>query len=184
MSNNPPPSISVTLAITPPKFPFDPSPPPTITLTAVSHYHEPITIFTQSTIFNLDLSQRRSNFICHDITTADTKSLRLDVTKGGKRPAFNRESGGSDDRFFVTLDPETPTEFQEAFRLSKRSGDQNSLESGHRYWFGIKEGEVVSWWRVGKKAEVMASPGERASLGEASGGPIALKVEGLEFEVI
>ncbi|KAJ5205278.1 hypothetical protein N7472_001726 [Penicillium cf. griseofulvum] len=181
---NTPPSISITLAITPPTFSLNTSPQPTITLTAVSHYPEPITLFTQPTIFNLGLSQRRSNFMCHDITTPDSKPLRLDITKGGKRPAFNRESGGSDDRFFVTLHPETPTKFQEVFLLANRSGDQNTLEIGHRYWFRIKEGEVVPWWRVGGKAEVMAPPGERSSLGEASGGPITLKAEGVQFEVI
>ena len=41
----------------------------------------------------------------------------------------------------------------------------------------------MAWWRVGRKAEVMAPPGERASLGEASGWDIAVKVEGVEFEV-
>ncbi|KAJ5519384.1 hypothetical protein N7453_001806 [Penicillium expansum] len=91
MYDNAPPSISIALAITPPNFPRSPSQPPTITLTAVSHYLEPITIFTQPTIFNLGLSQRRSNFICHDITTAETTSLHLNITKGRKRPAFNHE---------------------------------------------------------------------------------------------
>lgn len=181
---NPPPSISITLTITSPKFPLSPSLPPTITLTAVSHYHEPITIFTHSTIFNLGLSQRRSNFICHDITTADIKPLRLNFSKGGKRPAFSRELGGSDDRFFVTLEPETPTEFQGPFRRPNGSRDQSSLEVGHRYWFGVKDGQVVAWWWVGRKAEVMAPPAERASLGEASGEAIAVKVEGVEFEVL
>ncbi|KAJ5822540.1 hypothetical protein N7447_004880 [Penicillium robsamsonii] len=175
---------SITLAITPPRFSLNPSLSPTITLTAMSHYYEPITLFTQPTIFNLGLSQRRNDFICHDITTADTKPLCIDITKGGKRPGFNRGLGGSDDRFFVTCDPETPTEFQEGFRLANRSVDQNTLEVGHRYWFEIKEGQVVSWWRAGRKAEVMATPGERASLGEANRGPITLQVEGVEFEVL
>lgn len=178
------PSISITLAITPPRFSLNPSPQPTITLTAVSHHHEPITPFAQPTIFNLGLSQRRSIFMCQDITVPDRKPLRLDITKGGKRPAFNRELGGSDDHFFGTLHPETPTEFQEVFRLANRSGYGNTLEIGHRYWSGIKEGEVIPWWRVGGKADVMAPQGERASLGEASGEPITLKAEGVDFEVI
>lgn len=45
------------------------------------------------------------------------------LSKGKKCLAFSHELSGSDDRFFVTLERETPTEFQEVFLLPNSSRD-------------------------------------------------------------
>lgn len=182
------PSISVSLAIDPPRFPLhrdQRAESPTIPIRAVSHAPAPITIFTWPTIFNLALAQRRANFECLDLT-ADAP-LRVDLTKGPKRPGFSRERGGLDDRSFCTLLPETPVVFSDSFRVASRvlgrPEDGSSLSPGHRYRYAVREGESVGWWRWGTKDEVMAPPGRPEALGEASGGPIDLSSEVVEFEV-
>ncbi|KAI9836064.1 MAG: hypothetical protein M1819_001675 [Sarea resinae] len=179
-----PPSISVDLAIDPPSFiPGGSDPLPSLSITATSHATQPITIFTWPTVFNLDLSQKRANFTCLDLTS--DAPLRLELTKGPKRTAFNREKGGSDDVFFQTLEPETPTTFKAPFKLACRTTEgRDAIVPGHRYRFGVREGEQVPWWRYGSKEDVMAPAGEWAGLGDPSGGPLALgDVAPVEFEV-
>ncbi|KAJ5894195.1 hypothetical protein N7495_005886 [Penicillium taxi] len=178
------PIISVTLGLSPTDFSIGPGSPPTFTITATLLYDKPITILTYATIFNLDLSLQRSNFTCHDITTGDIKPVELDYTKGGRRPSFNRESGGRDDRYFCTLVPTIPVVFQEEFCLANQSEDLDLFVAGHKYRLTIKKGEKVAWWMTGSKEEVMTPPGKRSGLGHASGGPILLEADELEFNVV
>ncbi|KAJ5587091.1 uncharacterized protein N7459_002856 [Penicillium hispanicum] len=181
-----PPSISMTATITPAKFSADSQPPPTITLTVISHYPEPITIFTLTTIFNLRLGLFRSDFTCHDITIQDVEStpLVINYTKGPKRSGVSRELGGRDDQYFVTLDPMIPVEFKRKFSLRNGAEDSPLFQSGHRYRLGIKRDRQIGWWWFGKKEDVMAPPGTAAPLEPASGGPITLEMEGVEFEFV
>ncbi|KAJ5587786.1 uncharacterized protein N7459_003551 [Penicillium hispanicum] len=180
------PSISVALAITPSHFSSDnPHPNPTITLTAISDYPKPITIFTYNTIFHLDLSLYRSDFTCQDTTGTDTpRSMNIDVSKGPRRPAFSRESGGPDDEYFVTLEPNTPFEFQHAFWLVDGEEAPSTFLPGHRYLLGAKEGAQVRWWQTGRKDDVMAPPGTKSLLGSAAGEPIPLNIGRVEFECV
>lgn len=178
------PSISIILAITPSRFSIAPAPPPEIKITATSHYEKPMTIFTHSTVFNIHLSQWRGDFVCHDITTENVKPVRVALRKQGKRRAFSRESGGRDDRYFVTLNPDSPVEFEAPFYLANYAGDPTVFEPGHKYRFALEEGQTVDWWRVGKKEDVMTPAGDFAGLGEASGSPIPLKTESVHIEVV
>ncbi|KAJ5592054.1 uncharacterized protein N7459_002423 [Penicillium hispanicum] len=187
MSPNPPrPSITVTLGLTPAKFSVGAQPLPEFTVTALSHFPGPITIFTYTTIFHLKLSLRRSDFSCIDITTDDATPVpEMDDSRGGRHSAFTRESGGRDDRYFLTLEPGIPVKFQEAFyRAIRRPDEPDLFESGHKYRMAIKDGETIRWWRWGRKEEVMAPPGKRVSLGPAKEEPIPLQADPLEFEVI
>ena len=55
---------------------------------------------------------------------------------------------------------------------------------GHRYRFGVREGEKVDWWKEGRKKDVMSLPGEASSLGDASGKPIVFDpIDAVDFEV-
>ncbi|KAL9095586.1 MAG: hypothetical protein Q9165_002018 [Trypethelium subeluteriae] len=171
MAETLPPSISVSLSIDPPSLAL--STVVNLTVTAVSHASTPITVFTWPSIFNLDLAQKRANFTCVDLNT------------GPKRPGFSRELGGRDDAYFCTLEPEELVRFKAPFKLASRMGEgPHAVVPGHRYRFGVREGESVKWWRAGKREDVMSRPGEQSGLGDADGMPIVLyPVEAIEFEV-
>ena len=175
------PTISVSLSMEPPTL----SEGATVNLSviAVSHAPIPITIFTWPTIFNLNLAQKRANFTCVDLNT--NESVRLELTKGPKRPGFSRMLGGRDDAWFQTLKPNEPLTFQGPFQLAFRANDQlKGLVPGHRYRFGVREGETIEWWREGRKEDVMSPPREESSLEGASGRPIVFDpIEAIEFEV-
>ncbi|KAJ5463956.1 hypothetical protein N7475_007091 [Penicillium sp. IBT 31633x] len=64
------------------------------------------------------------------------------------------------------------------------TGDRAVFEPGHKYRFAVQEGATVGWWRVGKKEDVMGSPGEPVGLDEASGGPIVLGMESVDLAVV
>ncbi|KAI9930812.1 hypothetical protein ASPWEDRAFT_182773 [Aspergillus wentii DTO 134E9] len=175
------PSISVQLSIHPPRFTPGSQPPPSLSITATSHATQPITIFTWPEIFNLALAQRRKNFTCLNLTT--NTAIRLETTKGPKRTAFSQASGGRDDKAFVTLEPEIPVTFTDSFKLGIAQGERCRVEPGHRYRFGVNEGEEIWWWQYGRKEDVMKSP-DSAGMDEPSGLPIALdNVAPVEFEV-
>lgn len=177
------PVLLVQMYIEPSRFRISSDPsldPPSISLKVTSTLDRPVTIFTWPTVFNLDLSQRRSNFSCQDLTTES--DINLELTKGPKRPGFSRKAGGRDDAYFITLEPLVATTFTAPFKLA---GWKDVLCPSHRYRFAVKDGEHVKWWRYGRKVDLMASEGEQAGLGEASGGPIALKVSNAaEFAVL
>ncbi|KAI9667808.1 MAG: hypothetical protein M1821_000627 [Bathelium mastoideum] len=180
MAESLPPSISVTLSIDPPSF--APGTAVNLTVTTVSHAQTPITIFTWPNVFNLNLAQRRANFTCVDLNTGTP--VHLEITKGPKRPGFSRELGGRDDAYFCTLEPEEPMTFQGSFMLASRMSDgSHTVVPGHRYRFGVREGEKVKWWREGRKEEVMSPSGEASGLGDASGEPINVDAVAVEFEV-
>lgn len=180
----PTPSLSVVLDINPRSFKLNrlPEPSPTISLTVTSHTTEPITIFTWPGVFNLSLSQRRTNFTCLDLTSNTWLSLGIVQVRRG---AFRCEQGTSDEKYFFTLEPEVPFTFQEDFNLARRKRDDiYTLESGHQYRFGIREGEALSWWRWGRKEEVVPPAGQSTGMGEPDGSPLILHVEGpVEFVV-
>jgi hypothetical protein len=182
MANSTSPSIFVTLAIEPPTF--LPGAEVELSITAVSHASSPITIFAWPNIFNLQLAQRRGNFTCVDLNTGIP--LKMESTKGPKRPGFSRRQGGIDDAHFHTLVPEQPLKLSGRFLVARRSTEgSRAVTPGHRYRFGVRDGEKIAWWREGSKDEVMSTPDEPASLGDASGEPIALSVLGpVEFTIL
>jgi hypothetical protein len=178
------PSISVQVAIDRPVFRLGGSQArPSIFIVAVSHASQLITIFTWPTVFNLSLSQKRYNFTCLDLTTGTP--LHLETTKGPKRPGFSRTRDGLDDKYFCTLEPEIPVLFEAPFLLATRiSTGENAIMEGHSYRFSVREGETVQWWWYGKKEDILAPPGQYATLEPASGEPIKLgKVESINFKV-
>ncbi|KAI9706988.1 MAG: hypothetical protein M1820_004576 [Bogoriella megaspora] len=175
------PSISVALSIDPPSFALSEN--VTLNVTAVLHAQDPITIFTWPNIFNIDLAQKRANFTCEDLNTGFP--MNLEITKGPQRSGFNHELGGRDDSYHDTLQPEEPVTFKGSFKLASRT-DKGShvLTPGHRYRFGVREGEKIQWWREGKKEDALLPPGDDANSDNPSGGPIVLEsVEPVEFEV-
>ncbi|KAH7171619.1 hypothetical protein DER46DRAFT_592458 [Fusarium sp. MPI-SDFR-AT-0072] len=180
------PSISVSLAIDSSKFARRTEPPPSQSVMAILHAPEPITIFTWHSIFNLELAQRRKNFICIDLTTGALR--QLERTKGPKRAGFSSEFGGPDDKYYCILEPEIPFTF--TYRLMRAYAIEGGrcFTLGHTYRLEIRDNESIRWWRYGRKEDVLAPPGqfEPPEGGEKpSGPPINLcPVEAIEFEVI
>ena len=176
--------MDVSLSVEPSTFVPGRSARPTLTLTAISRATQPITIFTWPTIFNLGLSQERTNFTVHDLTS-DT-AISTETTKGPRRMEFSRNTGSGDDEFFVTLQPEVPRVFSHSFALAMHEADcRPSLQEGHRFRFAVSEGEVVQHWWYGIRKDVMASSWRpRVGLLAPSGEPIQLiSVEPLEFDI-
>ncbi|KAF4962841.1 hypothetical protein FSARC_9084 [Fusarium sarcochroum] len=168
------PTLSITLTISPLKFTRRAESPPSISITAILHADEPITIFTWHTIFNLKLAQRRKNFVCTDLTTSSR--VELATTKGPKRSAFSSELGGPDDEYYCTFEPETPVTFKHRFLRSHALEGEQAFTPGHAYCLEVREDEEVSWWRYGKKEDVMSPPGQFYSRGgceKASGRPVS-----------
>lgn len=174
------PRITISLAINPPSFVFGEI--PTISITATSHATRPITIFTWPTIFRLDLAQDRKNFTCDDLTT-DTPVF-VELTKGPRRPGFTCTKGSNDDKYFWTLEPETPLTFKNPFRVAFEG--RAAVAEGHQYRYAVNQGKVVRHWWYGRRDDVMSPSrfGERTALSKSSGEPIVLEPVGpVKFEV-
>ena len=176
------PTVSIQISIDPPVF--SPGAPVQLSITATLHASLPITIFTWPTIFHLSLAQDRTNFSCMDLHL--NEAVNLNTTIGGKRPGFNRAKGGRDEVYFHTLEPERPKTFQSTFGLALQDLDENGpIIPGHKYRFQLSKGEEIAWWREGRKEDVLAPQGKRASLGDPSGPPIVLEgANAVDFEVI
>lgn len=161
-SSSSPPSISVTLTISPRIFSLGDD--VELSVTATSHAAHPITIYTRTTVFNLDRAQSTGNFVCVDLDT--NIPVRLAFTKGGKRAGHDFQLGGTEDEYFQTLMPQQPVTFSGPCSIATRTftpeavSDNRVLLPGHRYRLGVAEREFIWWWRVGTKEESLAHPGE------------------------
>jgi hypothetical protein len=107
-----PPLIAVTLAINPPNFKLGTD--VELSVTAVSNATFPVTIFTWPSVFNLELAQKRGNFVGVDRDTG-MKLPMHDIQV--QRRGFNHTLGGPDDKYHVTLEPGQPFRFNSSFYL-------------------------------------------------------------------
>jgi hypothetical protein len=131
-----------------------------LTLSATLSYSSPITIYTWPSVFNLNLAQRRKNFFCIDLSN-DNAPVKLETTKGGKRSGhISLELGGIDDEYFRTLVPEKPVDFTAPLIVATRPN--KPLVAGHRYRFGMNEGESILYWYEGTREQTMSPPGQDA----------------------
>jgi len=178
-----PPEISISLSIKPSSFVPGSAETPTISITATSHATQPITIFTWPTIFHLQLAQRRKNFTCIDLTS--NTPVFLEITKGPRRPGFSRTKGAPDEKYFFTLEPETPLTFSHPFILASRATDGDlAMAQGHRYRYAVSDGEALHYWWYGRRDDIMAPKGQPTLLFQASGEPIPLgSAASVEFNV-
>ncbi len=157
---------------------------PTITITAILHASQPITVLSWHNIFYLQLNQERANFVCQDLTS--DQILHTELTKGPRRSGISMKKGSNDGKYYHTLEPETPAVFTAASVLASRvkHGDP-VLVAGHRYRYGLREGEGIKWWWYGTKEEVLEGPGESAGYRQPSGDFIDFGiVEPVEFDVV
>ena len=108
----------------------------------------------------------------------------MELTKGPKRAGFSHERGSPDDKYHHTLEPGQPLKISHPFGLAFRSAEgPRSLTAGHRYAFGVRQGEQVDWWREGRMEDVLVPPGQSDQI--ESGEPIVLDTAGpIEFTVL
>jgi hypothetical protein len=202
MAIAPPPSVAVTLAVNPPAFKI--GEPVELSVYAVSDASYPITIFTWPTIFNVQLAQQRGNFIGRDQDEGwDLPLHTIDVSPG--KPCYTL--GGKFDEFFVTLEPGQPFKFNSSFLLAQGpppyaapkglnwspaafdapdGSTYKNLLPGHRYLLDISDMySDMSWWKIGRKEDVLNLPGQDRNGSVPSGGPIFLSRDWIEeFEVL
>lgn len=97
---------------------------------------------------------------------------------------MERRIGGFSDKWLHTLVPGQTVEFATSFDVGKR--ERHPLTVGHRYRFGINEGQRVEDWLEGTRAEVMVAPWEdEPSVEDRRGERIEVILpEGIEFEVL
>jgi hypothetical protein len=191
-----PPLIAVTLAINPPNFKLGTD--VELSVTAVSNATFPVTIFTWPSVFNLELAQKRGNFVGVDRDTG-MKLPMHDIQ--AQRTGFNHTLEGRDDKYHVTLEPGQPLRFNSPFSLAHgsrfREEDQSSdsdlpeghanLLPGHRYLLDIRKDyyDTYLWWKVGRKEDVLDLPGQDRGGDWESGEPIVLSLdEPVEFKVL
>lgn len=177
------PVISVGIAITPTTVTLNEPCFLTVSATLSSAYPSPITIYTWPTVFNLGLALRRKNFFCVDLSDNSTP-IRLETTKGGKRSGhISRKLGSGHDQYFHTLEPGQTVDFTGPFMLPSRQ--RETLVAGHRYRFGVNQGERVDRWLLGTRAEVLSAPWEDEPPREWRNENVELVVrDPIEFDVL
>jgi hypothetical protein len=172
----PPPSVSVSLELS--TYSFSQGEEVDLSIIATSHASSPITIFTWPTIFNASLALKRKNFECLDLDT--NTPLRLEITKGGKRAGFSFKRGSADEEYCYTLMPEEPIKFTSPFKIINYRG----IIPGHRYRFGVHQGEKLEWWAAATKDEVFEASGEPGGRTMYDEEPIELTgINDIEFEI-
>jgi hypothetical protein len=181
------PTISTTLSISPQDY-IQGEESPTLTLTLNLSSPAPITIFTYFGISNPRLALQRRNFTIHDISTDPPTPINLEITKGGKRPGFQRRKGCRDEKYYVTLYPGVDCKIQCSFNVVQRMVPVTGLpvfQSGHRYRLGISEGEKVRRWWWGTVDDVLIDDEEPHERPEPSKGEVALDIyaDRIDFEV-
>ncbi|KAF7517124.1 hypothetical protein G7054_g13901 [Neopestalotiopsis clavispora] len=150
------PSISVDLAITPPEYSHqagqDGIPSLSITATLAPSAPKPVTILTWPTIFNPSLALKRRNFTVQNISHDPPTPIKLEITKGPKRPAFQRRKGTSDEKYYITLHPgQKSTIAEQPLNIVQRTGSDGEthlFQPGNTYSLGVSEegDKIRNWW--------------------------------------
>ncbi|KAF2691237.1 hypothetical protein K458DRAFT_399137 [Lentithecium fluviatile CBS 122367] len=176
------PHIDIVLSFDPPSHSFSQATPPNLTLTLTSHAETPFTLFTWSTTLALPNALTTSG-----ITITDAAAGRAVQTASltANRAPLKRTKGTSDEKYFITLQPNTQLQLSTGFgrggsvkpqpkavvergweldengderkiRRSKFATGVDGLEPGHEYVIGLDEGALKSvWWVQVAKEEVL-----------------------------
>ncbi|RYP73600.1 hypothetical protein DL771_003488 [Monosporascus sp. 5C6A] len=188
-----PPSVSVALAISPSTYKHGDSenvvPELSIIATLDSSTPKPVTLQTWPTIFNPGLALKRRNFTAQDISQDPPTNVRLEITKGPKRPGIQRKKGSRDEAYYVTLHPgQEVTVAKQPLNVVKRSRDDAPVfRAGHRYSLGLSdEGRKVQTWWWGTTDDVLDEVGgpPKDVSGIKGKGDIVLIMEPVSFEIV
>lgn len=147
-----------------------------LSIVLTSHAQTPITIWIWTSMLNMIVIQGRDGFT---LTHLDTDTLIP------AREMFRLDQDGlvhPKNRYFHTLLPGQPYRFRAPFtpefmtKLEQRPG---------RYRLAVKGTEKLDWWKEGKREDLVAPIGQKPfeNMYEASGEPIALAAEPIEFTI-
>lgn len=149
-------SISIGLAINPPNYSHQAGestvPRLSITATLAPTAPKPVTVLTWPTIFNPSLALKRRNFTVQDISHDAPVTINLEITKGPKRPGFQRRKGTSDEKYYMTLYPGRQLTVADyplnIIKRTGRDGETHIFQPGHTYSLGISDegSKVKTWW--------------------------------------
>ncbi|RYP93281.1 hypothetical protein DL770_000570 [Monosporascus sp. CRB-9-2] len=189
-----PPSVSVTLAISPSTYKHGDSenaiPDLSVTATLDSSAPKPVTLQTWSTVFNPGLALKRRNFTAQDISQDPPTNIKLEITKGPRRPGFQHKKGSNDERYYVTLYPgQEVTVAKQPLQIVKRTKDDAPVfQAGHTYSLGLsEEGRKVQTWWWGTTDDVLdevGGPPKDVSGIEGKGDIVLNMEEPVSFEIV
>ncbi|RYO74751.1 hypothetical protein DL766_008371 [Monosporascus sp. MC13-8B] len=121
-----------------------------VTATLDSSAPKPVTLHTWSTIFNPGLALMGRNFTAQDISQDPPTNIKLEITKGPRRPEVQRRICSYDERYYVTLHPgQEVTVAKQPLNIVKRTKDgAHVFRAGHTYSLGLlDEGRMIrTWW--------------------------------------
>lgn len=104
-----PPSISVVPPISPSTYKHgnDENSIPVLSIKATldPFLSRPVTVQSWSTIFNPGLALKRRNFTAQDISQDPPTDINLEITKGPKRPGFQRKKRSDDEKYMAIQSP-------------------------------------------------------------------------------
>ena len=167
------PELSVKLSLSSSTYCFSNPTPPVLSLTVESHADRPLTIFTWQTPFDPKIGMTQG---CFKITDLESNELVPQGIIRLQRLPFSRVRGATDEKFFLTLQPHTPTVVSTGFsrgggkqppqpravvergwvldeqgnelkiRRSTQGCGMDGLEVGHRYKVGVTRGPLMGLW--------------------------------------
>ncbi|KAI2626110.1 hypothetical protein GGS26DRAFT_191598 [Hypomontagnella submonticulosa] len=188
-----PPSISVVPTISPPTYKRgrgeNSIPILSLKATLSPYAPSPVTIQSWATIFNLGLALKRRNFTAQDISQDPPVDINLEITKGPKRPGFQRKKGSDDEKYYVTLYPAQETAVAEhPLNIVERTKDGiPTFQAGHTYKLALSdEGKNVRTWWWGTTDDILDEvDGPPKDVAGIEGrGNIILLMEPVTFEVV
>ncbi|KAI1454244.1 hypothetical protein F4805DRAFT_328691 [Annulohypoxylon moriforme] len=188
-----PPSISVISTISPSTYKYgrDENSIPVLSLKATldPQTPRPVTVQSWSTVFNPGLALKRRNFTVQDISQDPPTDINLEITKGPKRPGFQRRKGSNEEMYYVTLHPAQETTVAEhPLNIVERvKGDVPIFQAGHTYRLGLSdEGKNVRTWWWGTTDDILDEvDGPPKDVAGIEGhGNIVLSMEPVTFEVV
>ncbi|KAI9809559.1 MAG: hypothetical protein M1827_006794 [Pycnora praestabilis] len=180
------PKISIKISLSSYLYHFSNPTPPEISVVVESFCDRPITLFTWGTPLDPASARTQGGFVIIDL--ANDESVPQTSSSINRTP-FSRARGSGDEKYFMTLHPNTPiissTRFGRAAgyrpqpkaivergwevdeqgnekktRRSVRGCGVDGLEAGHRYRVDVARGKLLgTWWRWGTKDDIMIDEG-------------------------
>lgn len=187
------PSVAVAMAISPSTYSHadgeDAVPNLSISATLDSAAAGSVTLQTWPTIFNPSLALKRRNFTARDISQEPPKSINLEITKGPKRPGFQRRKGSDDEKFYLTLHPGQEIRIaDQPLNIVKRVKDDAPIfQASHTYSLELSdEGKEVRTWWWGTADDVLDEvDGPPKDVSSIEGkGAIILSTDPVQFDIV
>ncbi|KAL8709741.1 MAG: hypothetical protein Q9220_005527 [cf. Caloplaca sp. 1 TL-2023] len=188
-----PPSLSLSLSLTPPIHKITSTLPPTLTLhLSSSSTTSAITLFTAQTPLHPSSALKSRLFTITDLATgAEIPQILVQIN----RLPFSRVRGSGDEELYLTIPPggcsvSAPFGGRRPEGEGGETHGVDGLKAGRRYRLDVKEeGLRGLWWRWGGREGYLVDEGTEGAergweMGDSERGKLEVKVEGgVEFGV-